>query len=192
MPPPLWLAALLKGDQPPTVVLTAQYFVCVDAVMLVQYLYYVSLQHTRQRVQQAAARRRRHHHHRQRHGRAAGNGAQQQHSDDRQRQDDGRVTPDVGGPAAAAERLTQGRGEGEISVGSLAAPLGAPPRDAPFRPQRALACLATLLVLARFQGGGDEPQADGMQKGRDGRRLLHVAARAAAAGLASHAPDWTR
>lgn len=32
------VGALLKGDQLPTVVFTAQYFICVDAVMLVQYL----------------------------------------------------------------------------------------------------------------------------------------------------------
>lgn len=30
------LGALLKGDQLPTVVFTAQYFICVDAVMMVQ------------------------------------------------------------------------------------------------------------------------------------------------------------
>ncbi len=32
------VGALLKGDQPPTVVLTAQYFICVDAVMMIQYM----------------------------------------------------------------------------------------------------------------------------------------------------------
>ena len=46
-PPPLLLpqgdtcnllGALLKGDQPTTVVLTAQYFIMVDAVMMVQYM----------------------------------------------------------------------------------------------------------------------------------------------------------
>lgn len=32
------VGCLLKGDQLPTVVFTAQYFICVDSVMMVQYL----------------------------------------------------------------------------------------------------------------------------------------------------------
>jgi hypothetical protein len=192
------LGALLKGDQPPTVVLTAQYFVCVDAVMLVQYLYYVSLQHARQRAQQAATRRRRHHHHhhhhhhRQRHSGASGSGTQhQQHSDGGQ----GWVPPSAGGgPVASAAEPAQGCREGEISAanGSSLVPAAGPVRDVSFRPQRALACLATLLVLARFQGEGGRLQVDGMQDGRGGRRLLLMAAQAAGTSLTARGPAWTQ
>jgi solute carrier family 66 (lysosomal lysine-arginine transporter), member 1 len=55
------LGALLKGDQPQTVVLTAQYFICMDCVLLVQWLYYTSQARRRERV--IAGRRRHHHHH---------------------------------------------------------------------------------------------------------------------------------
>lgn len=63
------LGALLKGDQPQTVVLTAQYFICMDCVLLLQYLYYTSLARRRERTFLLARRReqQRQHHHRHRH-----------------------------------------------------------------------------------------------------------------------------
>ncbi|KDD72627.1 hypothetical protein H632_c3109p0, partial [Helicosporidium sp. ATCC 50920] len=44
------LGCLLKGDQLPTVVITAQYFVCIDTVLLLQYMYYSGLQRRRERT----------------------------------------------------------------------------------------------------------------------------------------------
>lgn len=63
------VGALLSGDQPETVVLTAQYFICMDCVLLIQYLYYTSVARRRERTY-ALLRRRRHHHHRDRHASA--------------------------------------------------------------------------------------------------------------------------
>lgn len=60
------VGSLLKGDQPQSVVLTAQYFVLMDCVMLVQYLYYTAWQRllSRERVFHLRRHRRhRHHHH---------------------------------------------------------------------------------------------------------------------------------
>ena len=62
------VGALLKGDQPETVILTAQYFICMDCVLLLQYLYYTAASRRRERAYaMVAARRRRHHHHQQHH-----------------------------------------------------------------------------------------------------------------------------
>lgn len=65
------LGALLKGDQPQTVVFTAQYFVCMDCILLIQYLYYTSMAKRRERIYTMSRKRyhrHRHHHHRQEDG----------------------------------------------------------------------------------------------------------------------------
>ncbi|RMZ55178.1 hypothetical protein APUTEX25_005456 [Auxenochlorella protothecoides] len=54
------LGCLLKGDQLPTVVFTAQYFICMDAILLMQYMYFRALQHRRERTFAHRARRRHH------------------------------------------------------------------------------------------------------------------------------------
>lgn len=56
------VGALLQGNQPETVILTAQYFICMDCVLLLQYLYYTAVSRRVERTY-ALARRRRHHHH---------------------------------------------------------------------------------------------------------------------------------
>lgn len=56
------VGALLKGDQPQTVVLTAEYFICMDCILLLQYLYYTSVVRRRERTYALVHRRRRHHH----------------------------------------------------------------------------------------------------------------------------------
>lgn len=56
------LGALLKGDQPETVILTAQYFICMDVVLLVQYLYYTAVARRLERTYVLAARRHQRHH----------------------------------------------------------------------------------------------------------------------------------
>jgi len=56
------LGALLKGDQPETVILTAQYFICMDAVLLLQYLYYTAVARRLERTYVLAARRHHRHH----------------------------------------------------------------------------------------------------------------------------------
>ena len=56
------VGALLQGNQPETVILTAQYFICMDSVLLIQYLYYTAVSRRVERTY-ALARRRRHHHH---------------------------------------------------------------------------------------------------------------------------------
>eukprot|EP00890_Picochlorum_soloecismus_P000010 jgi/Picsp_1/1009/NSC_04493-R1_vacuolar membrane pq loop repeat protein len=60
------LGALLKGDQPQTVVFTAEYFICMDCILLIQYIYYTSMEKRRERVYTIPRRRhrrhRRHHH----------------------------------------------------------------------------------------------------------------------------------
>ena len=56
------VGALLQGNQPETVILTAQYFICMDCVLLIQYLYYTAVSRRVERTY-ALARRRRHHHH---------------------------------------------------------------------------------------------------------------------------------
>ena len=61
------LGALLKGDQPQTVVFTAEYFICMDCILLIQYIYYTSMEKRRERIYTIPRRRhrrhRRHHHH---------------------------------------------------------------------------------------------------------------------------------
>ena len=56
------VGALIKGDQPQTVVLTAEYFICMDCILLLQYLYYTSVARRRERTYALVHRRRRHHH----------------------------------------------------------------------------------------------------------------------------------
>lgn len=60
------LGALLKGDQPQTVVFTAEYFICMDCILLIQYIYYTSMEKRRERIYTIPRRRhrlhRRHHH----------------------------------------------------------------------------------------------------------------------------------
>jgi uncharacterized protein with PQ loop repeat len=82
------LGALLKGDQPETVILTAQYFICMDVVLLLQYLYFSAVSRRRERTYVLAAearRHRRHHHHHHHHSTTIHtnrNLQQQQHSSD--------------------------------------------------------------------------------------------------------------
>lgn len=61
------VGALLKGNQPENVVLTAQYFILADCVLLVQYIYYTSAARRRERTYAYLTRRRRHHRHHHRH-----------------------------------------------------------------------------------------------------------------------------
>jgi hypothetical protein len=69
------LGALLRGDQPQTVVLTAQYFICMDCVLVLQYLYYTSLARRRERTFVLARRREQ-----QRRHRAAGGHGHHRHA----------------------------------------------------------------------------------------------------------------
>jgi len=57
------VGAVLSGDQPETVILTAQYFICMDCVLLIQYLYYTSVARRRERTFTLLRRRRHHHSH---------------------------------------------------------------------------------------------------------------------------------
>ena len=59
------LGALLKGDQPQTVVFTAEYFIVMDCILMVQYVYYMSLQKRRGKLLSGrrAGRHHGHHHH---------------------------------------------------------------------------------------------------------------------------------
>ena len=57
------VGALLQGDQPQTVVMTAQYFICMDVILLLQWVYYTSQARRRERIIVARRRRRHHHHH---------------------------------------------------------------------------------------------------------------------------------
>jgi hypothetical protein len=80
------LGALLRGDQPRNIVLTAEYFICADVVLLTQWLYYKSREEAlaaRARAPPAppARHRRRsghrhHHHHRHARGEEAGGAAE--------------------------------------------------------------------------------------------------------------------
>lgn len=68
------LGALLKGDQPQTLVFTAEYFIIMDCIMMVQYVYYMSMQKRRERIFVLSHHHHHHHHghghhHRRRHGR---------------------------------------------------------------------------------------------------------------------------
>ena len=62
------VGALLKGDQPETVILTAQYFICMDVVLLLQYLYYTAVSRRLERTYVLAAARRHHRHGHHHHG----------------------------------------------------------------------------------------------------------------------------
>ena len=156
------LGALLKGDQLPTVVFTAQYFICMDVVLLVQYVYYTTLQ--RQRERSAAARRHRHAHRHHRHSH------RHRHHLLQPRLADGGLLE--GGGSAGEAQQQQGqppdRGAGEAAAGSVEAgvvtrtaadaPLlvgsgtsAANGREFVFRPQRALACVGLLLLFGRLQ-----------------------------------------
>lgn len=66
------LGALLKGDQPQTLVFTAEYFIIMDCIMMVQYVYYMSIQKRRERIfvlshHHHHGHHHGHHHHRRRH-----------------------------------------------------------------------------------------------------------------------------
>ena len=80
------LGALLKGDQPQTVVFTAEYFIVMDCILMVQYVYYMSLQKRRGKL--ASARRAgrhhdgHHHHHHHHHHRSHHDGATTSHDQD--------------------------------------------------------------------------------------------------------------
>lgn len=59
------IGALLQGEQPQTVIFTAQYFICMDCILLVQYLYYTSMAKYTEKMQVAMRKRQQHpHHHR--------------------------------------------------------------------------------------------------------------------------------
>lgn len=72
------LGALLKGDQPQTLVFTAEYFIIMDCIMMVQYVYYMSIQKRRERIFVLSHHHHHHGHHghhgRRRHARHAGDG----------------------------------------------------------------------------------------------------------------------
>ena len=74
------VGALLQGDQPQTVVLTAQYFICMDVILMLQWVYYTGQARRRERIM--LARRRRHHHHH-RHRRHDHRRHHDQHPDER-------------------------------------------------------------------------------------------------------------
>ncbi|KAI3435496.1 hypothetical protein D9Q98_001562 [Chlorella vulgaris] len=192
------VGALLKGDQLPTVTLTAEYFICVDAVMLVQYTYLTALQRRRQRMAATARRSRHHHHHHHHHRRhtTTGGGALQQQCSGG---GEGEARGSLGGggraAAAAGAQLSPGVQDGEICANASASSTRAPPaaaaRDVVLRPQRALACLGSLLLVAGFQH--TQPQAAGAeQQEAGGRRLLLLASAAVGrgGGMASHLPLW--
>ncbi|KAK9839622.1 hypothetical protein WJX81_001406 [Elliptochloris bilobata] len=61
------IGLLLVGDQLPTMTYTAMYFICMDTVLIMQYIYYGTLQRRRERARSLCARPRPHHappHHR--------------------------------------------------------------------------------------------------------------------------------
>ncbi|KAL4458041.1 hypothetical protein ABPG75_012906 [Micractinium tetrahymenae] len=184
------VGALLKGDQPPTVVLTAQYFICVDAVMMIQYIYYQSLQRRRERM--LAARRQRHPHHHRRHShhrRSSRDGS----SGQRHQQHEAHSGSEGGsGPAAIlvapqhehadgdAEIVSSGGGGG--GSGRVPAAGAAAGRDVSFRPQRVLACLGALLLVAHLQPGQQQQQQQ--QPGQQlGQQQVQLAAAAGGSGM---------
>lgn len=99
------LGALLKGDQPETVILTAQYFICMDVVLLVQYLYYTAVSRRLERTYALAARR--HHRYHGHHGHGHHHGHHRHHSNRHQQlgsgSRDGLSNSTSGGVRAAIE-----------------------------------------------------------------------------------------
>eukprot|EP00887_Chlorella_sp_A99_P001485 scaffold8.g1485.t1 len=156
------VGSLLKGDQPQSVVLTAQYFVLMDMVLLTQYLFYREQQRRRERIAARRFRRHRHHHH---HTHVSGMGSGHLHhhasqQQQQQQQQEGEPPPElteVGGVPALADSGGGGGGG----------------RDVAFRPQRALVPLAAGAVLLsqapRLQRAG------AAAAGPAARRLLAVA-----------------
>ncbi|KAG2502175.1 hypothetical protein HYH03_000662 [Edaphochlamys debaryana] len=70
------LGCLIQGEQLPTTTLLAMYFVLVDVIMLLQYIYYGAVQARRKRLR-AKHRRSRHHHHHHRANGGPGGGVTQ-------------------------------------------------------------------------------------------------------------------
>ena len=186
------------------------------ALALPQYIYYTSLQRRRERMQ--ASRRHRHHHHHHHHRRRHDSTGMQQHQSGSGEQQpggsaeqawagsggdregrgphaaaDGRdAAASVAASAAAAHECCDSSGEikpGGVLLGGSSS-RAVPAADVSFRPQRVLACLGTLLVVAHLQ----QPQPDEAgQRGLGGRRLLAagvLAAGSGGTGLLAHMPLW--
>jgi solute carrier family 66 (lysosomal lysine-arginine transporter), member 1 len=114
------LGALLKGDQPETVILTAQYFICMDVVLLLQYLYYTAVARRLERTYVLTARR---HHHYRHHGHHHGHHSNRHHSSRHhhhqhsENRGDGLTSNDAGEVEATQEALSN-EIESRVDAGS--------------------------------------------------------------------------
>ncbi|GAB4820511.1 hypothetical protein N2152v2_007557 [Parachlorella kessleri] len=178
------VGALLKGDQVPTVVFTAQYFICMDVVLLVQFIYYTTLQRRRERL--LSRRHSRHHRHRHRHRQhALPQGAvvsAEQHPQPQQQHQQPSAAGSSGGSGVPLEEqpLVLSHGEADFMVGSGDTVNGIG-RDFVFRPQRVLASVGAVFLLTGLLHHQQQQQQQGLPgfsldegDGYPSRRLLVV------------------
>lgn len=137
------LGALLKGDQLSTVVFTAQYFICMDVVLLVQYIYYTSYQRRREHIFAA-----KHHHHKYRRRRSRmkvpviEGSAAEYTSNQRLAASTDETASTSNRVDTPIEHVLHRVGSGGVeSIG----------RDFVFRPQRVMACFGLMFLFTGLQ-----------------------------------------
>ena len=192
------VGALLKGDQVPTVVFTAQYFICMDVVLLVQFIYYTTLQRRRERL--LSRRHSRHHRHRHRNRQhalpqGAVVSAEQQPSQQQQQQQPSAAGSSSGSGGPPDEQpvvLTHGEADLMVGSGDTISGIG---RDFVFRPQRVLASVGAVMLLAGLlhqqqQQPGLPGLSLGEGEGYGSRRLLVVGS--VVPDILAKMPSWAQ
>lgn len=191
------VGALLKGDQPETVVITAQYFICMDCVLLLQYIYYTAAVQRRERTYALQAARRRRHHHHHHHGHH-GHG----HGQARQQQEQQEPAAERGGGGGGGEIEEGGASNSGGGSGGRKGRHGARTKTAAGLATAAVAAMGAVTLLqgpaaAALRGAAHAPSlnrslSQSIVSAADlsAHASSSLPAAAAAAGVADGAPQW--